>query len=69
MLLPEEILIEHPVAAADGAGAYRLKSQGDALRLVRRGDVWPWLAPGKKIPSGWLRFREEPVRIVSHFKP
>ena len=67
--LPREIVIEHPILAADGAGAYRLESQSDGLRLTRRTDIWPWLNPGKRIPSGWLRFREEPARIMSHFKP
>ncbi len=67
--LPGEIVIEHPILTADGAGAYRLESQSDGLRLTRRTDIWPWLNPGKRIPSGWLRFREEPARIVSHLKP
>jgi len=69
VLLPEEIVIAHPVPAADGAGAYRLEQQDDSLHFIRRADVWPWLDPGKKIPTGWLRFREEPARIQWSFKP
>lgn len=67
--LPAEILIGHPVAAADGAGGYRMEMRDGALRFIRRPDIWPWLDPGKKIPTGWLRFREEPARIQWHFNP
>lgn len=67
--LPGQIRIEHPVLAADGAGAYRVEQHDGIPRFIRRGDVWPWLDPGKKIPTGWLRFREEPARINWHFKP
>ncbi|MES2922689.1 MAG: hypothetical protein V4819_14140 [Verrucomicrobiota bacterium] len=67
--LPGEIVIEHPVLTADGAGAYRSGQQDGTLHFIRRTDVWPWLDPGRKIPTGWLRFHEEPARIQWHFKP
>ena len=67
--LPGEVRIGHRILAADGAGAYRLEQQDGKPRFIRRDDVWPWLDPGKKIPTGWLRFREEPARIQWSFKP
>lgn len=67
--LPREVRIEHFVLAADGVGAYRLEQQDGNPRFIRRNDIWPWLDPGKKIPTGWLRFREEPARIQWNFKP
>jgi len=69
VLLPGKIVIGHPVPAADGAGAYRLEQQDGVVHFIRRNDVWPWLDPGKKIPTGWLRFREEPARIQWSFQP
>ena len=69
VLLPEEIVIGHPVPAADGAGAYRLEQQDGVPHFIRRDDVWPWLDPDKKIATGWLRFRDEPARIQWSFKP
>lgn len=67
LLLPEEIVVSSPVIAADGAGAYRLEPQADGLHFIRRSGIWPWLDPGKKIPTGWLRTSEESARIESSF--
>lgn len=69
MLLPREIVVGSPVAAADGAGAYRLERRNEALHFIRRNDTWQWLDPGKKIPTGWLRISGESAPIEWHFKP
>lgn len=67
--LPAGIIVTSPVVAADGAGAYQLEARDGGLHFVLRGNVWPWLDPGKKIPAGWLRTREESARIVWHIFP
>ena len=69
LLLPREIVVSSPVTAADGVGAYRLERRDEALHFIRRNDVWPWLDPGKKIPTGWLRISGEPAPIETHFEP
>lgn len=67
--LPSEIIVTTPVIAADGAGAYHLEQRQDALRFILRTDVWPWLDPGQKIPTGWLRVIDESARIDTSTKP
>lgn len=67
--LPNEIQINDPFLAADGAGAYQLGPPGDGVSFIRKSGIWPWLNPGKKIPSGWLRFRNEPAHLQWSFKP
>ncbi len=67
--LPGKIIITSPSDAADGTGAYRLEPGSDGLHFVLRPDVWPWLAPGKKIPAGWVRTRDENARIDWHIIP
>lgn len=67
--LPGEVIITSPVTAADGAGAYRLDQRPDGLHFLIRAGVWPWLDPGKKIPTGWLRVAGESARIEVSLKP
>lgn len=67
--LPGEIIITTPVVAADAVGAYRLEQRAEGLHFIIRTDVWPWLDPGKKIPTGWLRTAGESARIESSLKP
>lgn len=67
--LPSAITIHTPVIAADAAGAYRLDDHTDDLRFVLREDIWPWIDPDKKIPTGWLRVSEESIRIDSSITP
>lgn len=67
--LPLEIVVSSPVAAADAAGAYRLEQRNDGLHFLIRSDTWPWLDPGKKIPTGWLRVTDESARVDSSIKP
>lgn len=67
--LPREIVVSSPVTAADGAGAYRLEQKADGLHFQLRTDIWPWLDPGKKIPTGWLRVADESAPIESSMKP
>jgi hypothetical protein len=67
--LPGEIIITSPVVAADSVGAYRLEQRPEGLHFMIRTDVWPWLDPGKKIPTGWLRTADDSARIESSLKP
>ena len=67
--LPREIRVSSPVTTADGAGAYRLEAREDGLHFLIRSDAWPWLDPGKKIPTGWLRVADESARIDSSINP
>lgn len=67
--LPLQILIRSPLAAADEAGPYRIVPEGSMTCFQLRDDVWPWLDPGKKIPFGWLRMKEETARIVYQLLP
>lgn len=67
--LPSEIVVTTPVAAADGAGAYQLDQRNDGLHFLLRSDVWPWLDPDQKIPTGWLRVIDESARMESSTKP
>ena len=69
LLMPREIVVSLPVSAADGAGAYRLEQRDEALHFIRRNDTWPWLDPGKKIPTGWLRISGESAPIEWYFIP
>lgn len=69
LLLPREIVVSSPVSAADGVGAYRLERRNEALHFIRRDDTWPWLDPGKKIPTGWLRISGESAPIEWHLTP
>ena len=56
--LPREISVNQTVVTADGGGAYLMEREGEGVKFLLRGDVWPWLDPGKKIASGWLRLRD-----------
>jgi hypothetical protein len=67
--LPQEIVVTNAVIAADGSGAYRLEQRGDGLHFIRRAEVWPWLDPGEKIPTGWLRTAVNPSRMDWSFTP
>ncbi len=67
--LPAEIIVTSPVIAADGAGAYRLEHRADGLHFIRRPEIWPWIDPGKKIPTGWLRTSGKEARMEWHFAP
>lgn len=69
LLLPSAILVKSPVTAADGAGACRIEHREDGVHFIRRGDLWPWLNPGKKIPIGWLRSSEKQARMDWQFLP
>ena len=67
--LPQEVLVRSTVTAADGAGAYRVEESGDGVKFLRRDDIWPWLDPGKKIASGWLRMVDDSVSIDLQVSP
>lgn len=67
--LPKEFIITSPVTAADGAGAYRLEAREDGLHFILRDDLWPWLDPDQKIPTGWLRNDGESASIEWHLPP
>jgi Protein of unknown function (DUF3142) len=67
--LPAEIVVTSTVIAADGSGAYRLERRADGLHFIRRAEVWPWLDPGEKIPTGWLRTAVNPSRMDWFFAP
>lgn len=67
--LPATIVVRSPVIAADGVGAYRIEHRGNGLYFIRRADVWPWLDPGKKIPTGWLRSAKKEARMDWQFLP
>jgi hypothetical protein len=67
--LPSSIIVRNPVIAADGGGPYRIQLQQGELRFVLRDGVWPWINPGRKIPSGWMRVREGGSRIDFTFTP
>jgi hypothetical protein len=67
--LPSRILIKTPLAAADGAGPYRVVSEGSGTRFELRDDIWPWLEPDKGIPFGWMRTLDEPPRIEFKLVP
>lgn len=56
--LPREIIVTSEVATGDGGGAYRMERAGKGVKFLLREDVWPWLDPGKKIASGWLRLSD-----------
>jgi len=61
--LPRIISVRSAVTVADGGGAYIVEKSGDGVKFLLRDDVWPWLDPGKKIASGWLRLREGDEQI------
>ncbi len=67
--LPQEILIRSRVIAADGAGAYRVEEAGDGVKFLLHDDIWPWLDPGKKIASGWLRMVDDSVSVDWQVSP
>jgi len=67
--LPAEIIVISPVTASDGVGAYRMERQSDGLHFIRRQEVWPWLDPGKKISTGWLRSATKEARMEWHYPP
>jgi hypothetical protein len=64
--LPREIIVTSKVVTGDGGGAYRVERAGEGVRFLLRGDVWPWLDPGKKIASGWLRLADGRQEIDWH---
>jgi hypothetical protein len=64
--LPREIIVTSKVETGDGGGAYRVERAGEGVKFLLRGDVWPWLDPGKKIASGWLRLPEGKQEIDWH---
>jgi hypothetical protein len=63
--LPERFTISSPVKAADGAGGYRMEREGERIVFRLRGDVWPWLDPGKKVACGWMIPSDGSVEINS----
>jgi hypothetical protein len=67
--LPAQIIITTPGSAADGAGAYRIEARENELHFILRDDVWPWLDPGQKIPTGWLRNSSGSASIEWHLPP
>lgn len=67
--LPRTIIVKSEVIAADGGGAYRVERAGEGVRFLLRDDVWPWLDPGKRIASGWLRLREGEQEIDWQIAP
>jgi hypothetical protein len=64
--LPREIIVTSKVVTGDGGGAYRVERAGEGVKFLLRDDVWPWLDPGKKIASGWLRLVEGEQEIDWH---
>jgi hypothetical protein len=67
--LPPEIIVTTPATAADGAGAYRLEVRENELHFFLTEDLWPWLDPGQKIPTGWLRNSDGSASIEWHLPP
>ena len=61
--LPAGFVIESPVKAADGVGAYRMEPTVEGVAFRLRADVWPWLFPGEKIVCGWMISGDESVEI------
>lgn len=67
--LPREVAMHQAVVTSDGAGGYIMKREGERVKFLLRGDVWPWLDPGKKIACGWLRLRDGDTHIDWTVKP
>ena len=67
--LPRVIVVSSEVVAGDGGGAYRVERAGKGVRFLLRDEVWPWLAPGKRVASGWLRLGEGQAEIDWQLAP